>query len=167
MANISSAFGTITITAEGKAKKLEWLIKETIGTAYYYTELGDLEGDKDKLEGNFCGCGRWAFTTNCEMFYEWIKHDVENSDRQEVKEVWEELNDSDWEVMFDFKDEEGGMGVLYTAVCSVKHTKGSNTTEYNVYEIKDYDYAPENLVDLGVCENLSDAYEYMGIEEDD
>jgi len=180
MANISSANGTITIEIAGRdEKKLLNDFKRYIDLALandnvcYSTVLdpvnfeigegGDEEiGNKFYAEDTFYGAGRWVYETNIELCYKWLE--ASKDDNEETKKLWAELNKHNWRLTFDFVDEEGGNQVLYEAVAEVIHKANEDKAEVNFCSREDYDYTPENLVDLGVYETLEGAQEACGIE---
>lgn len=177
MANISSAYGTISFRA-GKeqdghivydkelTEKLIKVFNHELGEgskAVYGTGIGKEtwkheEGSDGVWDtATFYGTGRWAYEANIRYTYDWLKDTA-------LKEEWAELNNCDWEILWDFNDEEAGCEVLYEMVAGIKHKAGEDKAEETIYSEDDYDYTPENLVKCGVYENLEDAYESMGLE---
>ena len=176
MANISDAFGEIEIRVKAKDIKeqqrlignMKKLFDEVMSTktADYATDIGQdfkIEvGDKYTEwvgHGEFQGYGRWAFEANCRYTYDWLKNGVER--KPELKPLFDELNEHDWSITYDFSDSEGGCEVLYEMVYQVDHKAGEDSVVAEVKYEDDYDYNPENLVRLGFYDNLEDAEECM------
>lgn len=172
MANISSAYGHIEITAK-EPRKVAEAIDKILGPkrACYYTELdlNDIEEEKDGyLCTRFWGCGRWAFECNLNYFWDWCKNakdgHKEDIDRKELAEAYEYLKSQDFELLFDFNDEEGGCQVLYEMIYWINHEAGKDAVYSGQRSVQEYEYSPENLVELGICESIDDAKEYCGYE---
>ena len=163
MANISSAYGHIEIKMKG-ARELAELINKTLKPCEYYTSI-DLESPEDDEPDYFCsrfwGCGRWSYEANCERFWDWLKQGAEE---QKCEDLLEKIRQKDFEIILEFDDEEGGMGVLYEMTYVIKHKAGEDKVEGYIAEEEDYDYIPENLVELGLYDSIEDAQEACGIE---
>lgn len=175
MANISSAFGTITIKVEGGRPDIiedfTYLFGEVLGGGWYYTATNDWEYDGNEATATFDGCGRWTYQTNAEMTYEWIKNGIprvkDETIRAELQSIWDELNQLDWSINYEFVDEECGNGVLYEQDCYVEHKAGEDEARYNEGNFTSYDYTPENLVELGFQDSIEEAKEYLGWADED
>ena len=173
MANCSNAYGEITLWVKGKddndktrlVSNFKKLIDGVLLNCGYYTEIAGFSIGKEENEvmgvGDFYGCGRWSYEANCRYFYDWLKQGVE-SEKPELKPLWEELNKHEWRVIFSFSDEEGGCEVLYEMVNEVWHKAGEDKAEYKIISENDYDYTAENLVRLGVYDCIEDAREVFG-----
>lgn len=175
MANVSEAFGNINfvIYADSKdeERRLLALFKEywkqvMFDGCAYFTELmscevRNAEDDTEhlKLYCDFNGAGRWAYASNCSMTYEWLKDGAQKNIK--LYEVWEKLNEHWWAIEYDFTDFEGGCDVLYTQSCYVEHEAGAQEARYAINDVQDYEVTPENLVKLGIYENIEDAIEYF------
>lgn len=164
MANCSSAYGHIEIKMDG-AKEMAGLINNAI-TGDYYTEIDVESPEEDKpdfLRARFWGIGRWAYEANCRYFWHWLKAGAQEDKR--CAKLFEKIKAKDFEIIFDFSDEEGGCQVLYEMVYSITHKAGEDDVVGKVCECHDYEYTPENLCRLGVYENINDAREACGIYE--
>ena len=174
MANISNAFGTITIRVGATDKdEQKRLIKNffvlfdnvmSSKTACYFTDVEswDYDEDEDGLcgTGNFIGCGRWSYEANCRYTFDWLKQGVEN--KPKLQEMLDEINKYNWTISYDFTDEEGGCEVLYEMACDIEHRAGEDKAYQNVRYEEDYDYNAENLVKLNILESIDEAKEYLG-----
>ena len=162
MANISSAYGHIEIKMKG-ARELAELINKTLKPCEYYTSI-DLESPEDDEPDYFCsrfwGCGRWSFEANCERFWDWLKQGAE----EQCEDLLEKIKQKDFEIILEFDDQEGGMGVLYEMTYVIKHKAGEDKVEGYIAEEEEYDYTPENMVELGIYDNIEDAREACGME---
>lgn len=173
MANISDAYGDFMLKIVGKdmneTASLSALFKDywkktMCDGCCYYTEVYDWQSDVEDGDlvwrGQFNGCGRWTFEANCRNTFDWLKQGAEKSD--ELRKAWEEINKHYWVVEYDFQDEEGGCGVLYTMGCYVEHQPNEDRALYSINYEDDYEYTPENLVELGFYGDIEDAKEACG-----
>lgn len=173
MANISSAFGDITIEVEGEKalKDFTYLFDKVLGieNACYYTATNGWKYQDGEANATFDGCGRWVYENNAEMTYEWIKNGIEalkdEDEKKQLQEIWASLNEKDWQIIYDFSDEECGCECLYQMECMVEHKAYDSEASYSVISHTYYDYTPDNLVELGYCDSLEEAKDYMGIED--
>ena len=160
MANCSESYGTITFKSNKEVNKaLAEVIYATNHSASYYTDFDLKSALKDIATENeptiaFWGCGRWTYSLNVEMLYEWMKHDMENDyidaeDKEKIKAYWKLIQDSDWELVFKYKDQENGLEVLYEATEIMSHRAGADETTVKELESTTYDYTVENLRKLG------------------
>ena len=175
MANISDAFGTITIwvgaTEPKEQQRLTNNFKKIFDevmsgkTACYYTDISSWTIDKDDDGngivgvGDFNGCGRWAFEANCRYTYDWLKQGVEN--RPELKKLLDEINKYNWKISYEFADEEAGCEVLYEMNCDIDHRAGEDKAYQSIRYEEDFDYNAQNLVNLGFFDTLEEAEEYV------
>lgn len=163
MANCSSAFGTVRVKADNKIlKELAKYVQDVLGyeQACYYTGVDEWDYEDGLASGFFIGCGRWAFEANCKNTYEWLSHGAERS--EELAKTWAELNKHDWTIEYEFTDEEGGCQVLYEMECAVHHKAGEEKADMEVISVENYDYTAENLVMLGVYDDIEEAKEQCG-----
>lgn len=180
MANISDAYGTITIKAKKDiAESLAYLIKYTQEGCDFETHLdfdvekGVVDGDEvaeNEYEYGFSGFGRWTYEFNIEHLYNWIKNAVyskglekhyerNNIDVVELKNIFETIKSNDWEMLFDITDAETGCAVLYKATCLLEHKAGEDETKFTELECTKYDCTSENLIKFGFDELIEDDYE--------
>jgi len=177
MANISDAFGEIefrveTTNVEDKKrliKNMKKLFDEVMSSkeADYATDIAndfEVEMGEKATEwigrGGFQGYGRWAFECNCRYTYNWLKNGVER--HPELKPLFEELNNYDWSIIYDFVDAEGGCAVLYEMIVEVAHKAGADEATEEIKYEEDYEYNAENLVKLNFYDSLEDAKETCG-----
>ena len=147
MANISSAFGTITIECDN-AKGLEELEKcfEISESWDYYTAVEEAFAEietiaKYAVKGYFYGCGRWSYQTNIERLFDWLSN-------QKEKLNWKLLEDSNFSITFDYTDEECGMQFIYKATYQLIHKAGNPLPEGITMIDKKYEDYEYNLVNL-------------------
>lgn len=146
MANISSAYGKISVTASTKedVDAIFKKIDERLNNKYveYFTncdlQLLKYEVSEDGLvtgETYFDGCGRWTFSNNIANFGRWMKHDAL-------------LTALTWKICFEYKDEECGCDILYEAVDEINHEANEDLDELIVNNIDctNYDLNPYNLM---------------------
>lgn len=165
MANISDAYGTINITADkGVVEKLAYLIKATqdgadYGTCIDYDTENDIETyktDEGDYSFGFSGSGRWTYEMNIEYMYNWIKNSVYNDDNKEyyerndvdvveLRNIFKDIENSDWKIVFDYRDAEGGCKVLYERTCVLAHLAGSDSATLHVMSHNEFEYTAENL----------------------
>lgn len=161
MANCSSAYGHIEIKMKG-AREMAELINKTLKPVAYYTDvdLADPEDDEPNyFASRFWGIGRWAYEANCRNFWDWLKQGAE---REKCLELFEKIKNKDFEIIFEFDDEEGGNAVLYEMVYRITHKAGEDRVEGVACEEHDYEYTPENLAKLGIYDGIESAKEACG-----
>lgn len=148
MANYSNAYGHIEIKMEG-ARKLAELMNKALKPYAYNTDI-DIESPEDDepdyFSSRFWGIGRWTYEANCRNFWEWLKNGVKE---HHLEKEFEEIKNKDFEIILEFNDEEGGCAVLYEMLYRITHKKGEDKTTNEICSETDYDYTPENLVELG------------------
>lgn len=159
MANCSDAYGTITLKGSRLTKEaLIEVIHSTQAQDCYFTDFDKKNAMKKAAEEettfDFCGCGRWSYHLNIENMFEWIEHDIKidyikAEDKQIVKDAWNYLKNEDWEIIFDYKDEECGLDVLYEEESKIVHKAGANKADVIVLNDAIYEHTPENLMKLG------------------
>ena len=113
MANISSAFGTVTLTAPNKELLIRALEanKRANKDAYYDIDIPLYEGyenhigetdGKSSITMDFTGAGRWCITTN----FGWFWSEIVKEDKA--------LREYLLSAHFEYKDEESGAGFIDT-----------------------------------------------------
>lgn len=174
MANISEAWGTVTVLSENDYEKLfEALNNAQYGWWDYNFEITDIEGN----EGNFYGNGRWSFENNLEDFGKWLQNtiiqenyfDPDGSKAQDAMDAQYYLLNTTWSVVFDFKDVEPGCQVAYEATWCLSHQAGRALKDIKAVQtyFKSYDFDFFNLVgnlEMDYEDALSNASGYC-IEE--
>lgn len=148
MANLSDAFGNIEI--KGSEKVIESILRLfELSDAWEYNTSIDLESTEkptdDTCTVNFFGTGRWCYENNIEFFFRWVNDEITEEDRAL-------LEDSDFEIIFDFTDYEPGCEVFYEATEALRHKKGVklDETEYIQSEYSALDLSWGNRLDLEV-----------------
>lgn len=159
MANISSAYGQIEIKADEPKLVAELINKALRGC--YYTEINIEHAYEEDgtFTAEFWGEGRWAYEANCRYFWNWLKSGAEE---KKCQDLFEKIKAKDFEIVFDFTDDEGGCGVLYTMTYKITHKAGADEVVGSVCDCHDYEYNPQNLTMLGVFDNIYDAREACG-----
>ena len=158
MANISSAFGQITIKAKSTEaiKNLIILQEEFERTSHYETELSafhlnEYELEKDIIENaietkdgyfiyedNFTASGRWSFESNVRWFLDSLE--FEDNDSKEIKKLKEQCQKEKYEIQFDINDEESGCQFICTAIASIHYDPEKDIKDYTYDVTSDYDY---------------------------
>lgn len=148
MANLSSAFGQITIKAKSieAIKNLIILQKEFEKTSCYETNLDSFKLNNHQLEkdikdnalhtdnnyfiyeDNFNATGRWSFESNVSWFLDSLE--FEDSDSEELRKLKEQCKNEKYEIHFDINDEENGCQFIVSAIASIHYDpkKTSKTT---------------------------------------
>ena len=179
MANISSAFGQITIKAKSTEaiKNLIILQEEFERTSHYETNLNSFDLNEYQLEkdivdntiqtsddyfiyeDNFNASGQWSFESNVRWFLDSLEFSDEDS--EEIKKLKEQCQKEKYEIQFDINDEESGCQFICTAIASIHYDPEKDIKDYTYDVIADYDYTVENLIKLGFydeSEILSPSY---------
>lgn len=176
MANISSAFGTISIKGTQTQVELIMNLLEKYASHWEYNICLDspsvqpfIPNEKNIVEyiGSFTGLGRWTFSNNVRNLFNWLNESILFEDDAEEIAVWQKFlsyKEQEISLTFDFIDVEGGCDVLCQEVLSIKiHPEemgGGDVSCFNfnpftasvVEELKfeSYDFTAENLVLLGM-----------------
>lgn len=194
MANLSSAFGEVTISSPNiyVIDALLMLIDREVGHCAYYTDIDSEcisfeQTDENNIKTfKFTGVGRWQFSSNINCFYDWVLLSLDKEERNIVDDVlFLKLKQNDWSINFDFVDEESGCSVLYKSSITIEHNKTQDLNSITVFthSEEDYDYNVVNLIklcdyDLDSCEwlidhlidedvnNISEITSYLGDLED-
>lgn len=168
MANISSAYGTVTITADSDQaiRDLLSLHELTEDGATYQTEFEsdcnvsfelhttETEDGKRSLIMDFTGDGRWDITTNFDRF--WIALFSEND------ELTTKVKHQSYMVEFNYFDEETGCGFIaegtYVTAWDTKTQQSSIILDTS----DTYEYTAENLIRFGFTDNAYDSESILG-----
>ena len=171
MANLSSAFGQITIKAKSieAIKNLIILQKEFEKTSCYETNLNSFDLNKKQLEkdivenaiqtdddyfiykDNFTATGRWSFESNVSWFLNSLEF-LEN-DSEEIRKLKEKCQKEEYEIDFEINDEEPGCQFIVSAIASIDYDPSQNLKDYTYDITADYDHTVENLIKLGFYDN--------------
>ena len=158
MANISSAFGQITIKAKSieAIKNLIILQKEFEKTSEYETNLNSFDLNEYQLEkdifenaiqtsdgyfiyeDNFNAYGRWSFESNVRRFLDSLE--FEDNDSEEIKKLKEQCQKEKYEIQFDINDEESGCQFICTAIASIHYEPEKDIKDYTYDVTTDYDF---------------------------
>lgn len=169
MANLSSAFGQISIKAKSieAIKNLIILQREFEDKNYYQTELDSfklneiqLEKDIDErafheknyfiYDDTFTASGRWSFESNVECFLNSLEFNT--NDSEQLRKLKEKCQKEPYKIHFDINDEEGGNQVLCTAIASIYYDPNQDVKNYTYDITENYDYTVENLISLDFYE---------------
>lgn len=134
MANLSDAFGTISVERVGR-ELLEFLkdVQGTEGKAYYkLIEIDDLNNAKvdknNNLEMDFNTFGRWNYFTNVEGFLggNWMKASEYTPKSHEVayKKFIKALNDRNGKITIEYTDSDSAMDWIGTGMVEVTPNNG-------------------------------------------
>jgi len=175
MANISSAFGTITLKGDWTDEQIKWYYTFIIGlgNGYYNTIVEtDLENVIKEKTMNFVGSGRWAYICNLESMHGWIEdisldtiefinnfgalNQTITHAEYNLMYVWllKEMNKHHLTVDWEYTDVEGGLGVLQT-VCGVQTSTGTELLFTTTGE-QNYQYNLKNLFEIGQEDGIAE-----------
>ena len=167
MANLSSAFGQITIKAKSieAIKNLIILQKEFEKNSHYETNLNSFclnehQLEKDIIENaiqtgdnyfiyedNFNATGRWSFESNVSWFLDSLE--LSDADSEKVKQLKEKCQNEFYEIQFDINDEEDGFQFIQSAVATIDYDPITKEKDYTYDITTNYDYTVDNLITLG------------------
>lgn len=144
MANISDATGVIEIKhLSGCTKEQFWKAFEDCTTGVEYG-ISWMEVENDNKSATFDGTGRWVF---CNTLEEMLKH-LDEWHCEPHEDAPRILQQSDWELRFNYYDAEPGCGVLYEREEAYSHKAGEpfENIEHVVLDDTDYEYDILNYV---------------------
>ncbi|MCF0107222.1 MAG: hypothetical protein HUJ53_10695 [Holdemanella sp.] len=166
MANISNAFGHLTIIAKDRKTidNLINLIDSYAANSDYFTDIEDggiyrRDSGMYRFEGSFIAGGRWSYTNNLEIFRELALDSMEKLARVCEKE-W-------WRIDYDFTDYEPGMDLFYNAQGHIEHGEGMRFEDirYTEDNHEDIDITLKNILDYDM-EELDIWLDHMSYEYD-
>lgn len=148
MANISSAFGTVTLTAPNRELLIRTLEANERANkdAYYDIDIPLYEGYENHIEEtdgkasitmDFTGAGRWDITTN----FGWFWSEIVKDDKT--------LSEHSLSAIFEYKDEESGAGFIDVGTYETVWNPNIQESECTEQTSDTYDYTAENLIELG------------------
>lgn len=165
MANISSFFGALSFeyantpwTIEGYLLAYEILLSQDCDYCNYGFSMED---DAKETSANFIatifnkdaisfwGSGRWSAANNFECLPEWskTKGNLNLISEDQYKKVYEDLllamYDNEWQISFDVKDEEGGVGFIHIFSVILYATKDAQNNlifKTTITDEEEYDY---------------------------
>ena len=172
MANLSEAFGTITMETENKTT-LEILIAfiERSGDwdyGDYGMILSDIRFEDNNIaKADFSGCGRWCFSATLAHLMENIKRYL--SPKHEFVKVLEPEN---FKLLIEYTDSECGCMVLYKEKDIITHEAGIplEKSRFDIAYEEEFDWTWGNRIMLHVesLKSLLDSYhENIQYEEPD
>lgn len=167
MANLSSAFGQITIKAKSieAIKNLIILQKEFEKNSCYETNLNsfnlnDHQLEKDIIENaiqtgddyfiyndDFTATGRWSFESNVRWFLDSLE--ILDKDSEQIKQLKEKCQNEFYEISFDINDEESGCQFIQSTVATIDYNPITKERDYTYDVTTNYDYTVDNLIKLG------------------
>ena len=149
MANISSTFGSVVITAQtsAKAKAICKALDSILnGNFDYYTDFSiDTGVEKDNFfRCSFVGTGRWAYIYSLEDLGRKLDYFKRFDEHAEAIKVIEE---NDFTLDVEFTDEEGGNAFIMQCDGVIEHKANTPVSELVFVESNrtDYEYTRENL----------------------
>ena len=164
MANISTAYGELTIIAECDKKKFgefqtalsKYLQRGEYGADFYETDKFQFENGKCETTVGFHGWGRWTFDENLKRFGVWAK----NSGCEELSKI----KGISFKLIFDFVDCEEGMETLYTEKASIEHKANEpwEKSQYREIECETLAFTADNLIAYGIEDSV---IEVRNVEE--
>lgn len=138
MANMSDAYGTVSVESVCNAKKFVEIINKIAKCWEYPIYFNTNRVEDDATTFTFNGSGRWTMSASLENFGESLDYCL-NELEEEEKVL---LINNDWELSFNYLDCEPGCGVLYIANDIITHKKGQSLKEvgFREAECSSYDY---------------------------
>ena len=191
MANLSSAFGQITIKAKSieAIKNLIILQNEFEKTSCYETNLNSFHlnelnkqikehsiqtGDDYFIyKDDFTATGLWSFESNVRWFLDSLE--FSDADSEQTRQLKEKCQNEFYEIHFDINDEESGCQFIQSAVAIIDYDPIKKEKDYTYDVTTDYDYTVDNLIKLGFYDDgdilsadwLIDDYNNYCYEEND
>jgi hypothetical protein len=177
MANISSAYGNMSLTGDWKRGQIDTLnkIADKVWRSWGYNiDVSDEFGaDTERLSSAFLGNGRWAFELNLEYLGAWTENGVADGYPELLpayKTLLADMEANGLSIDVSFSDEEGGCEVLYKQEGVLKACDGSLVYEKNFTEQFEYNW--RNVIDVAeeggsFNELVAALAEHAGIPESD
>ena len=193
MANLSSAFGQITIKAKSieAIKNLIILQNEFEKTSCYETNLNSFHLTENELNkqikehsiqtgddyfiynDDFTATGLWSFESNVRWFLDSLE--FSDADSEQTRQLKEKCQNEFYEIHFDINDEESGCQFIQSAVAIIDYDPIKKEKDYTYDVTTDYDYTVDNLIKLGFYDDgdilsadwLIDNYNNYFYEEND
>ena len=193
MANLSSAFGQITIKAKSieAIKNLIILQNEFEKTSCYETNLNSFHLTENELnkqikehsiqtgddyfiyKDDFTATGLWSFESNVRWFLDSLE--FSDADSEQTRQLKEKCQNEFYEIHFDINDEESGCQFIQSAVAIIDYDPIKKEKDYTYDVTTDYDYTVDNLIKLGFYDDgdilsadwLIDNYNNYFYEEND
>lgn len=167
MANISSAFGTISFTKEFSEKYgdevFKWadvFDKESHGEYGISGIETPVESENGGLSIQFFGSGRWSFESTlrdlgigCAEDYELNGENHHSETYPSSKKLRECLAKEKSDVTVEFTDEESGCEVLYKEKCVLRY-KTVDTFDFIEVNTEDFAYTSRNLLNLDCYDGI-------------
>lgn len=167
MANLSSAFGQITIKAKSieAIKNLIILQNEFEKTSCYETNLNSFHLNENELnkqikehsiqtvddyfiyKDDFTATGRWSFESNVSWFLDSLESS--DTDSEQIKQLKEKCQNEFYEIHFDINDEESGCQFIQSAIATIDYDPITKEKDYTYDVTTNYDYTVDNLIQLG------------------
>ena len=167
MANLSSAFGQITIKAKSieAIKNLIILQEEFEKTSCYETNLNSFYLNENELnkqikehsiqtgddyfiyKDDFTASGRWSFESNVSQFLDSLESS--DTDSEQIKQLKEKCQNEFYEIHFDINDEESDCQFIQSAVATIDYDPITKEKDYTYDVTTNYDYTVDNLIQLG------------------
>lgn len=160
MANVSLAYGTLTVKKNTSKADISLVQKMFLETeSFYYGNLSSVgEEIKDfDQEVSFGTDGKWMFIRNIEQFFEGISGTtLTNDELRQLEGI---------QILFNYSDFEPGEEYLVTGDVLIEAEYTDNCLETIVIseDIEERDVNAENLVGLGIFCEIFDTYTTYGI----
>lgn len=153
MANISSAFGQVTINATQP-------VKNALIDAIKLTESWEYAIFIEE-DGSFTGNGRWSMSATLENLMRNLSYVLITSDnidpyitktgisKSEIDLMVKTIIENDWEIHFEYIDEESGMQFIVGEEVLIKHTANNPMDKVSITTnlINNYGWSWKSLVD--------------------
>ena len=176
MANMSSASGTLYITASSVAECEEIYKLINIITDKWFYEFrpyGELtinevidscneeSNSQVTMETSFYADGKWSFQTNAELFGVWLQNSDKLDPSPKVKTAINMLSKIKFVLEFQFDEDEPGSGFIGVGNVRLVHLGNTDLKDSEVLdsELESHDLTVENLVTYrGFDENYAKEY---------
>lgn len=149
MANLSSAYGTITLKGSWNKKQIKLLIEvfDMLSKGYYNIEL--MNPDTLYTEGytsGFGGTGRWSFMGNLRNFNDWILQDTEEYSSTTANKLIKEMFNNKLTIHWAVRDEEAGVGFIH--IFEGRHEASDLTSlEFKTEMEEEHDHNLKNMME--------------------
>jgi hypothetical protein len=159
MANISSAYGNMTLAGDWKRDQINALneIAAKVWNRWHYDIDVFDEFSEKQLSSAFSGNGRWVFEYNLECVGRWTEDSVKDEHPELLpayKTLLADMEERGLAISLSFSDEEGGCCVLYKQEGVIRASDGSLVYEKGLTEHFKYNW--RNVIDIASEEDSFD-----------
>jgi len=161
MANMSSANGTVTVTAEDyltakRVAQIVFAISSTWGYGTYVEhDFDETDSEIDlassEFSSSFYGDGRWDFLSNIEYLGKWLEESLADAkDPEKLKNDFAWLKKTPFKIEFTYTDEELGCEYIAQGTASIEHKANTPLKDmiFNSGNVESYDFNADNLMNI-------------------